>query len=121
MEWDSYESFCERFRQHDICILPINLNPYTRCKSNNRLALSLLLGVPVVADTIPSYEEFERYCLLDNWHENLRTYLKESRAAPAARRSGQRLRAQSLHGRSIGGGLVGCVRRPVVPSTAACT
>lgn len=76
LEWDSYESFCERFRQHDICILPINLNPYTRCKSNNRLALSLLLGVPVVADTIPSYEEFERYCLLDNWHENLRTYLK---------------------------------------------
>jgi hypothetical protein len=37
--------------------------------------------VPVVADTIPSYEEFERYCLLDNWHENLRTYLKNPSCA----------------------------------------
>jgi hypothetical protein len=76
MEWGSYESFCARFRQHDICILPINQNPYTRCKSNNRLALSLLLGVALVADPIPSYEEFARFCLLGNWHENLRAYLQ---------------------------------------------
>jgi hypothetical protein len=76
MEWQSYESFCARFRQHDLCILPINVNPYTRCKSNNRLTLSLLLGVAVVADSIPSYEEFGRYCLIGNWYDHLRTYLQ---------------------------------------------
>ncbi|HEX8237817.1 MAG TPA: glycosyltransferase [Abditibacteriaceae bacterium] len=78
MEWQSYEAFCARFAQHDICILPININPYTRCKSNNRLTLSLLLGVAVVADAIPSYEEFDRHCMLGNWSESLRTYLQNA-------------------------------------------
>jgi glycosyltransferase involved in cell wall biosynthesis len=76
MEWQSYEAFSARFAQHDICILPININPYTRCKSNNRLTLSLLLGVPVVADSIPSYEEFGRCCMIGNWYDSLRTYLQ---------------------------------------------
>ena len=32
-------------------------NPFTLCKTVNRLATALLLGLPVVADMIPSYEE----------------------------------------------------------------
>jgi hypothetical protein len=46
---------------HDICLLPININPFTVCKTNNRLVLALLLGLEVVADIIPSYQELSEY------------------------------------------------------------
>jgi len=47
--------------EHDICLLPINKNPFTICKSNNRLVLALMLNLQVIADSIPSYEEFGEY------------------------------------------------------------
>jgi glycosyltransferase involved in cell wall biosynthesis len=72
-EWDR-ESFPHLFRRHDVCVLPVNVNPLTVCKTNNRLVLSLLLGVPVVADRIPSYEEFGDFVLFSDWRENLRRY-----------------------------------------------
>src|SRR5256885_2059369 len=53
-----YETFRSLFSLHDICILPIRPNPFTVCKSNNRVVLSLMLGLPVVTTAIPSYEEF---------------------------------------------------------------
>lgn len=62
------------FKQHDVCIIPININPFTICKSNNRLILSLLLGVPVIADKIPSYEEFREFMLFSDWQNSLYTY-----------------------------------------------
>lgn len=72
-EW-STASFPYFFKGHDVCILPVNANPMTVCKTNNRLVLSLLLGVPVVADPIPSYEEFGDFVLFSDWRENLRRY-----------------------------------------------
>ncbi len=62
------------FSQHDVCIIPVSLNDLTRCKTNNRLVLSLLLGVPVIADKIPSYEEFSNFVLFSDWEANLRQY-----------------------------------------------
>ena len=62
------------FSDHDVCIIPINLNPHTQYKTNNRLVLSLLLGVPVIADKIPSYEEFEGFALFSDWNKNLHKY-----------------------------------------------
>lgn len=50
-------SFAGRFAANDVCVIPVDLNPFTICKSNNRPVLALLLGVPVVADPVPSYEE----------------------------------------------------------------
>jgi hypothetical protein len=61
--------------QCDINIIPINKNPFTLCKSNNRLALALYEGVPTVADEIPSYSEFARFCVLNDWEGGLRLYL----------------------------------------------
>lgn len=60
--------------QHDVCIIPVSLNHLTRCKTNNRLLLSLLLGVPVVADKIPSYEEFSEFVLFSDWEKNIHQY-----------------------------------------------
>ncbi len=62
------------FRRNDICIIPIDINPFTIHKSPNRLVLSLLLGVPVIASKIPSYEELSDFVLFGNWLENLRLY-----------------------------------------------
>jgi hypothetical protein len=42
------------------------------------LVLSLLLDVPVVADKIPSYEEFSQFVLFSDWENNLRKYAGNS-------------------------------------------
>ena len=76
VRWGSYERFCGLFPQFDACLIPITANPFTVCKTNNRLALSLYLGVPVVADRIPSYEEFDPFCFLGDWESGLRNYLE---------------------------------------------
>lgn len=67
-------SFGTLFRQNDVCVIPVADNPFTRCKTANRLVLSLMLGLPVVADPIPSYREFEPYVLFSDWTANLRRY-----------------------------------------------
>ena len=68
------KTFPYLFQENDICIIPINLNPFSICKTNNRLFLSLLLGVPVIADIIPSYKEFGEFVLFSNWKNSLITY-----------------------------------------------
>jgi hypothetical protein len=67
-------SFPRIFKKHDICIIPINLNSFTVCKSNNRLILALLLGVSVIADKIPSYEDLGDFVLFGEWEDSLYTY-----------------------------------------------
>jgi glycosyltransferase involved in cell wall biosynthesis len=68
-------------RQCDINIIPINKNPFTLCKSNNRLALALYEGVPTVADEIPSYRELAPFCVLNDWEDGLRLYLSNNAIA----------------------------------------
>lgn len=65
--WPGHAGFCAAFCSQDLCVLPISLNPYTLCKSNNRPALSLALGVPIVADAVPSYQELSPFCTLGDW------------------------------------------------------
>ena len=71
LEWQR-ETYEYLVGMHDICLIPIDINPFTICKSNNRLVLSLFLGLPVVADEIPSYSEFSNFVKLGSWDENLR-------------------------------------------------
>lgn len=72
-EW-SLDTFAQIFRRQDVCIIPLAVNPFTACKTNNRAVLSLLMGVPVIADPIPSYEEFRDFVLFSDWPNSLRTY-----------------------------------------------
>ena len=72
-EWGP-RSFPYVFEPHDVCVLPVSPNPLTLCKTSNRLLLSLMLGVPVVADRIPSYEEFGAFVRFADWEQNLRAY-----------------------------------------------
>ena len=88
-EW-RLETFAQLFQGHDVCIIPVALNPFTICKTNNRLVLSLLLGVPVIADPIPSYEEFRDFVLLSDWPKSLRTYATDPKLRRQHVRAGQR-------------------------------
>lgn len=88
-EWSSDISFRRQLEagRFDVAVLPINKNPFTICKSNNRLALALFHRVAVIADAIPAYQEFRDFCVLDDWEGGLKRYLEseESRKEDALR------------------------------------
>jgi glycosyltransferase involved in cell wall biosynthesis len=75
-QW-GYLPFREILHRCHINIIPITLNPFTVCKSNNRLALALYEGVPTVADEIPSYRDLASFCVLNDWERGLRLYLSD--------------------------------------------
>ncbi len=77
-EWD-HSVFRYILRSANAVIIPISKNPFTICKTHNRLSLALYNGVPVVADSIPSYEEFSPYCHLDSWQEGLGSVIRRDR------------------------------------------
>jgi len=58
-------------RLHDIAVIPVTQNPFTLCKTNNRIATALLHGLGVVADSIPSYQPFADCIELDNWEDGI--------------------------------------------------
>jgi hypothetical protein len=74
--WD-INTFMRILRVHDVCIIPIERNPFTNCKSNNRILTALRCGLPVVADSIPSYLEFADCVAFDDWRWGLNRYLTE--------------------------------------------
>lgn len=69
--------FARQFAGHDVCLIPVQPNPFTLAKTSNRLALALMLGVPVVASRVPSYEEFSEWVLFDDWEENIAAYARD--------------------------------------------
>lgn len=75
------QTFAPLFALHDICLLPIEHNAFTVCKTNNRAMTSLLLGVPVVADEIPSYREFKDWMFFGDWTNHITQYAKGPRLA----------------------------------------
>jgi hypothetical protein len=79
-EW-KYNHFRSLLESARGVIIPISLNPFTQCKTNNRVVMALNHGVPVVANSIPSYEEFRPFCHLDDWEGGLKVILGHPRAA----------------------------------------
>ncbi len=78
VEWNG-ASFGEELARANLVIIPINTNPFTQCKSNNRLATALWYGVPVVADRIPAYDELSPFAFVDDWDNGMRHCLAGSR------------------------------------------
>ncbi len=83
-------SFAARFAAHDVCLIPSDLNPFTVCKSNNRPVLSLMLGVPVVADRIPSYDDLADFIRFADWAANIGAYVADPGLAARHVADGQR-------------------------------
>ncbi len=90
LPWDAH-SFSRAARLHGVALIPVGLNPFTRCKTNNRMATAFLHGLNVVADAIPSYQEFAGCAVLDDWPRGLGSYLDD-----AARRERDLVDAQAL-------------------------
>jgi len=66
IEW-STDGFPRVLGRADAAILPLTVNPFTACKSHNRLTSALYAGLPTLATGIESYCEFGAYCTLDDW------------------------------------------------------
>jgi hypothetical protein len=81
LEWRA-ETFYEALALQHVALIPVTPTPFTRCKSNNRVATALARGLAVVADAIPSYEPFRPFAALDDWAGGLGRY-----ADPGARRA----------------------------------
>ncbi len=75
------QSFATELARTDGVVIPLSNNPFVAAKTHNRLTLALSAGVPVVADTIESYEEFEPFCWLGDWKKGLEAVLLTPRAA----------------------------------------
>ena len=102
LEW-SPGTFQAALRAHQIAVIPVTRNPFTRCKSNNRLATALAAGVSVVADGIPSYQDFAGVCRLDNWEQGLSEYITDPALRSRDAGEGQALVARLCSPQSIAG------------------
>lgn len=94
VDWSAH-TFFAALGLHDIAVIPIDVNEFTEVKTNNRIALSLNLGLGVVADSIPSYRVFADCSFLDNWEEGLTAYMNNPQLIEEhVRRARQLIRAQ---------------------------
>lgn len=84
------ETFRRLLVQHDACLLPVRDNPFTRCKTANRLLLSLHAGVPVLADPLPAYRPFGAFARLDGLGVALADLARERDALRASTLAGRR-------------------------------
>ena len=75
LDWSAH-TFFAALALHQVALIPIDVNAFTEVKTNNRIALSLNLGLGVVADSIPSYRAFQGCAFLDNWEQGLQIYLE---------------------------------------------
>ncbi len=76
VEWNAM-TFNRVLRAHEIAVIPVTLNPFTTCKSPNRLMQALYSGLAVVADPVPSYKEFRRVAAIGDWERGLRSYVAD--------------------------------------------
>lgn len=70
----------------DLALLPVTANPFTVCKTGNRVVTALSHQTAVVAGRIPSYEEYAPFIRFEHWAENVEAYLADptQRAADVA-------------------------------------
>lgn len=77
LEWDRV-TFLRALKMHAISIIPSVDNAFTRCKSSNRLTLSIHHGLSVVADPIPSYQAYADVAQIGDWENSLRSLLADA-------------------------------------------
>lgn len=96
LEWDA-STFSRALRMHGISVIPVGLNPFTACKTSNRVCTSLLHDLAVVADPVPSYLEFADVIRIGDWRTSLEATLADPAAAARQVERGRALVA-ALHG-----------------------
>lgn len=71
LRW-SRHTISRALRLHGTSIIPIERNPFTQAKTANRITTSLVHGLAVIADSIPSYQAFSKFVYLDDWTNSLK-------------------------------------------------
>lgn len=94
-------TFLELLRMHRIAVIPATDNPFTRCKTNNRVALALHHGLGVIADPVPSYKPFSSCSFQGQWDTGLAAYLNDEDLRHAHVRAAQQIIQQSWTLQSI--------------------
>lgn len=89
-EWHK-NTFSRVLRAHDVALIPIESNPFTICKTNNRVATSLLHGLGVVADEIPSYLPLKDGVVLNDWEGGLSQMLDDVKFREERKNIGRKL------------------------------
>jgi hypothetical protein len=75
LEWHA-ATFSRALAEHSAAIVPISPNPFTLCKTANRVLTSFVHGLNVIADSIPSYAPFASCVVLDDWEFGVGRYLE---------------------------------------------
>ena len=112
LDWDRV-TFLQALRLHDIALLPVVDNAFTRCKSANRLSLALHHGLNVVADPLPSYQRFADCTQLGRWKEGLNAYLGDAQLRADHLRAGQARVQEHFGPRAITGQWLRALDLPV--------
>lgn len=76
----SRHSISRALELHGTSIIPIKRNPFTQSKTANRVTTSLVHGLAVIADSIPSYQAFAKLIHLDDWQNGLRLMTQSKEA-----------------------------------------
>lgn len=100
LEWDRV-TFLDSLRLHDIALLPMTMNDFTRCKSANRMALALYHGLNVVADALPAYQCFASCSQQDQWSQGLQAYLQDPALRHSHRKTGREMAWQAFSPASV--------------------
>lgn len=74
----STPAFHAAMAAHAVAVIPAQRNPFTLCKTNNRLATAFTQGLAVAADSLPAYEEFADLAVLDDWDSGLGALMGEA-------------------------------------------
>jgi len=61
----------------DVSVLPVEVNPFTRGKTSNRVATALGAGMTVVTDRLPSYLDYDGCVLFDAPGAGVLAYLRD--------------------------------------------
>lgn len=113
LPWHAH-TFSRAARLHGAAVIPVGLNPFTRCKTNNRVATAFLHGLNVIADEIPSYAEFADCTVLNDWPHGLGPYLDDTLRRATDVDAGRRLIERSYSPDAVAGSW-----RQLVESVAA--
>lgn len=102
VEW-SDNALMTEFARANLVVVPVTPNPFTKCKSNNRVATALWHGLPVIADRIPAYDEFAEFAFIGTWEDGFAHAMAASRDARLRTASGSAYVRSHLSIRQIAG------------------
>lgn len=78
LEWNNF-FFSRILDMHSISVIPISHNPFTLCKTNNRVAASIKHNLAVCCTCIPSYKEIiDCIDTKSSWRSTLLKYIDKN-------------------------------------------